>query len=171
MGKDYKIGLMCGLVAAVAFVIWLATRPSLSTRARMLGPAPASTQGSQPGSAAANSVEQPNRNGRGRSQSAKTAQPTAANNRWQQQLLGEPSPAEPQRQETHRVEEQAGTVPRQTETAPPVRTHIVRSGESLSAISQQYYGTPDAWQRIAKANEGRIKDANKITVGTQLIIP
>ena len=36
MQKDYKIGLVVGLVTAGAATIWVATRPSLSPEARML---------------------------------------------------------------------------------------------------------------------------------------
>ena len=157
MGKDYKIGLICGLVAAVAVVIWLATRPSLNPSARMFGPASAPPQKVQPGPSVADLIDQSNQNSRGR----------------QPQGAGTPQlkPPESQRTETPRVAEQTPAAPRQPETIAPSRTHVVRSGESLSSISQQYYGTPDAWQRIFKANAGTIKDASKIPLGATLIIP
>jgi nucleoid-associated protein YgaU len=56
----------------------------------------------------------------------------------------------------------------------PIKTtkfHIVRQGESLSMIAQQYYGSPNNWRKILTANEKAIKDANKIVPGTKLIIP
>jgi len=36
MPKDLKIGMFLGLVLAIAAVLWLATRPSLSLKSRML---------------------------------------------------------------------------------------------------------------------------------------
>ena len=51
-----------------------------------------------------------------------------------------------------------------------IRTfHIVRRGETLSSISQQYYGTAAGIQKILKAN--RIDNADRITPRTKLIIP
>lgn len=35
MQKDFKTGMILGLVLVAAFTIWLSTRPSLSTKARM----------------------------------------------------------------------------------------------------------------------------------------
>ena len=53
----------------------------------------------------------------------------------------------------------------------PARTHIVRERETLSAISMQYYGTPNRWQKIVDANKDILKDPNKIRPGTKLTIP
>jgi nucleoid-associated protein YgaU len=55
--------------------------------------------------------------------------------------------------------------------APTPRIHIVRSGETLSGIAQQYYGSTSQWRKILTANPEGIKDANKIAPGTKLIIP
>ena len=38
MPKDFKIGMFLGLVLVIGAALWLSTHPSLSTRARMLGP-------------------------------------------------------------------------------------------------------------------------------------
>jgi len=51
------------------------------------------------------------------------------------------------------------------------RFHIVREDETLSAISQQYYGSANNWQKIFQANRSRLKDPNRISPGTKLIIP
>lgn len=48
------------------------------------------------------------------------------------------------------------------------RIHIVRRNDTLRSISQQYYGNPERWIDIAKAN--RIQDPSRIQ-GTRLIIP
>ena len=58
-----------------------------------------------------------------------------------------------------------------TEPSKTPRLHVVRQGETLSAIAQQYYGSANDWRKILAANEKSIKDANKIAPGTKLIIP
>jgi nucleoid-associated protein YgaU len=49
--------------------------------------------------------------------------------------------------------------------------HVVMKGETLSSISQKYYGTPDKWEDIYKANKVRIKDPDHIEPGWELTIP
>ncbi len=49
------------------------------------------------------------------------------------------------------------------------KTHTIVSGESLSLISIQYFGTPYRWQEIAQANN--LVDPNTIHAGNVLIIP
>ena len=52
------------------------------------------------------------------------------------------------------------------------RTHVVRKGETLQKISQQYYGTSKNYMKIYNANKGVLKDGpNKLTVGTKIVIP
>ncbi len=60
------------------------------------------------------------------------------------------------------------------EMSEPIKTtrfHIVRKGETLSAIAQQYYGSSDRWRKIVTANQKAIKDPNRISPGTKLTIP
>jgi nucleoid-associated protein YgaU len=45
MPKDFKIGMFVGLVLVIGAALWLSTHPSLSTRARMLGPENAGAEG------------------------------------------------------------------------------------------------------------------------------
>jgi len=49
------------------------------------------------------------------------------------------------------------------------RIHTVRSGETLSTISQQYYGTAYEMDKIIKANN--IKNPHRLSPGTRLKIP
>ena len=53
----------------------------------------------------------------------------------------------------------------------PARTHVVRDGETLSDISDHYYGSPNRWEKIVRANRSTIKDADKIYPGMKLVIP
>ena len=57
------------------------------------------------------------------------------------------------------------------EVKPPERIHVVRSGETLSDISRQYYGSPDKWQKILGADRLPISDPSKLRPGMRLIIP
>lgn len=70
-------------------------------------------------------------------------------------------------------------------TAPPVysgggsssssssgsRTYTVKSGDSLSKISKQFYGDPMKYMTIFEANTHILKDPNLIHPGQELIIP
>ena len=52
-----------------------------------------------------------------------------------------------------------------------VRSYTIKSGDSLSKLAKQFYGDASAWEKIFKANQGLIKDADKIYPGQQIIIP
>ena len=54
---------------------------------------------------------------------------------------------------------------------PAARVHVVASGDSLSKISQRYYGTASRWQEIYNANAGILGPNGVLRVGTQLRIP
>jgi nucleoid-associated protein YgaU len=56
------------------------------------------------------------------------------------------------------------------EAAAP-RTHVVQSGDTLSAIAQQYYGDANAYMRIFEANRDKLDDPNLIHPGQELVIP
>jgi LysM repeat protein len=52
-----------------------------------------------------------------------------------------------------------------------VTIHTVEDGETLSSISNKYYGTSNAWQKIFEANNVTLKSPKNLRVGQQLIIP
>mgnify|MGYP002835316106 CR=1 FL=1 len=49
--------------------------------------------------------------------------------------------------------------------------HTVQSGDTLSTISQRYYGTPSRYMDVYQANRDRLKTANALKIGQQLRIP
>jgi nucleoid-associated protein YgaU len=49
--------------------------------------------------------------------------------------------------------------------------YTVKSGDSLSKISQQFYGDAHEYMRIFYANNDKLKDPNKIQPGMELNIP
>lgn len=51
------------------------------------------------------------------------------------------------------------------------RTYTVKPGDSLSKISQEFYGSANQYMRIFEANKGTLTDPNKITPGVELVIP
>ncbi len=50
-------------------------------------------------------------------------------------------------------------------------TYAVKSGDTLSRISKQFYGDANEYMRIFYANRDQLKDPDKIQVGQQLVIP
>ena len=51
------------------------------------------------------------------------------------------------------------------------QTYTVKSGDTLSKISKQFYGDANEYMRIFYANRDKLKDPDKIQVGQQLTIP
>lgn len=57
------------------------------------------------------------------------------------------------------------------EPADVPRSYKVQSGDTLSRISEQFYGTPTRWIDIFQANRDRIASENALRVGQELRIP
>lgn len=51
------------------------------------------------------------------------------------------------------------------------RSHVVQPGDTLSKLSQKYYGTRARWKDILQANRATMKSENDLHVGQQLVIP
>jgi LysM repeat protein len=56
-------------------------------------------------------------------------------------------------------------------TAGTARTHIVRPGDTLSKLAQQYYGNRAKWRDIYAANRKVMKSESDLKVGMELKIP
>ncbi len=170
MQKDFKIGMILGLVLVTAFALWLSTRPSLSTKARMLGPHSAVRRDP--------ALQEPRKMGiPGHSHSAGLLEETPIDGNSTKQtesLIAIDRPA--QGDELKLPEFSANEQP---EESPPFagtqikteRFHIVRSGETLSAISYKYYGSANKWKKIFNANRETINNPNIIKPGMRLNIP
>ena len=50
-------------------------------------------------------------------------------------------------------------------------TYTIKSGDTLSRISKQFYGDANEYMRIFYANRDKLSDPDKIQVGQQLSIP
>jgi len=51
------------------------------------------------------------------------------------------------------------------------RRYTVKSGDTLSKISTQFYGNANQYMRIFEANRNILQDPNKINPGQELVIP
>jgi LysM repeat protein len=67
--------------------------------------------------------------------------------------------------------QQAAAVGAQASGQPTGQTYTVKSGDTLSKISKQYYGSANEYMRIFYANRDQLSDPNKIKVGQELVIP
>ena len=168
MDRDFKIGMICGVVLASVALLWVVTRPTLTTQARMFSPSTASSQ-ETPQDVGSPTTEQdrvPSDAVAGRQ--PETSPTPAAMSPLDSIVASRPLETAQTRTETR---EPNSTVFERDEKITTTRFHIVQKGETLSGISQQYYGTANKWQDILKANELSVKDANKIRPGTKLVIP
>jgi len=52
-----------------------------------------------------------------------------------------------------------------------VRTYTVKSGDTLSKISKEFYGNANDYMKIFEANRGTLTDPNRISPGQELTIP
>ena len=64
----------------------------------------------------------------------------------------------------------AAAQPSQT-TQSANQTYTVKSGDTLSKISRQFYGDANEYMRIFYANRDKLHDPNKIQIGQELVIP
>lgn len=53
----------------------------------------------------------------------------------------------------------------------PARTHMVKSGDTLSGIAKAYYGNASLFPKIFDANRDKLSDPDKIRTGQVLVIP
>jgi nucleoid-associated protein YgaU len=51
------------------------------------------------------------------------------------------------------------------------RRYTVKTGDTLSRISQQFYGDANEYKRIFDANRSILRDPNTISPGQELVIP
>jgi nucleoid-associated protein YgaU len=152
MRKDLKIGMLLGVVTVAVAALWLATRPALSTKARLLQTdfsAPPQTQ-NPPAPYSPQTQQEFLPRERPLAESAADTQPKSV------------APALSAPQLSRAPEPNAG---------PVVKIHIVEKGQTLSDIAYKYYGSANKWQKIFEANRSRLKDANILIPGTKLTIP
>lgn len=84
-----------------------------------------------------------------------------------------PAPVAPPRPATPQMV--TPSAPRQSAPAPTTtigpRKHIIRPGDTLSKLAQQYYNNRARWRDIYAANRTVMKNESDLKVGTELKIP
>jgi nucleoid-associated protein YgaU len=132
MPRDFKIGMLGGLVVVIIVGLWLSIRPNLSVRGTTPGPENSEAE--------------------------------------QEEVIEQPG-FEPNIPASKPIEtEIAGDKTKAKEAVEP-KYHTVQSGDTLSGISYQYYGTEHKWQKILDANRDVIIDVKNLRPGMRLIIP
>jgi len=51
------------------------------------------------------------------------------------------------------------------------RTYKVKSGDTLSRISKEFYGDPNQYMKIFEANRDKLSNPDRIQVGQELVVP
>lgn len=74
---------------------------------------------------------------------------------------------------TVRIQSQApaATAPQTPSPISAPRSYTVQSGDTLSTISNRFYGTPSRWIDIYQANRDRLSSENALRVGQEIRIP
>ncbi|MGA2069715.1 MAG: LysM peptidoglycan-binding domain-containing protein [Sedimentisphaerales bacterium] len=150
MQKDFKIGLAIGVTLAAAAVIWLATLPNLSARARAL-------------QAASHINPSP-------TTPADISTPVSSPKPADTEIASDEPRVTSDAQITNN-EQSTTNAERRTQNAEQQRIHIVQKGDTLSSISAKYYGSARQWRKILAANHDNLPDPNRLTPGVKLIIP
>jgi nucleoid-associated protein YgaU len=189
MGKDFRIGLMVGLVLALAVLLWVATRPSLTPQVPAApasrhsqtdtgSPLPPESAGPQAGTGrpepAGRSATPVDASDALRPAEPRGQTPSPAADAQASQGGSTPGRAEPTTDSSPGANPTTLpdlTIYQKTEKIKTTKFHIVLRGETLSGIARQYYGVPEQWRKILAANQNVIKDPDKLTPGTKLIIP
>lgn len=185
MGKDFRVGLITGVVLAGAALLWVATRPSLNPQARIPRAPQAAGGAERPSetllpwaSVSPPEVNEPQdvpQDSRLAQDPAPQTQVPAAPLPVSSQPASAGSPStrtlEPAKPSATANATQDLTIYETNEPIKTTRFHIVRKGETLSTIAQHYYGAADKWRKILTANSKTVKNPNKIALGTKLIIP
>jgi LysM repeat protein len=87
------------------------------------------------------------------------------------------SPGQSSAQPVVRAQPSSPTIQQAVEQAPGVspssvpRSYTVQSGDTLSAISKRFYGTPSRWIDIYQANRDRLSSESALKVGQSIRIP
>ncbi|MBP8303423.1 MAG: LysM peptidoglycan-binding domain-containing protein [Phycisphaerae bacterium] len=182
MKKDYKIGMLAGLIVVILIGAWLGLR-GRSPRPGYAQGQPAAARQQEPSPIQPGYTQPPSPWPAGpQPTAAAAAQPAGPvagpdpNRGIRQPLSGTTSPYGqsplPYSQQGPPAQASAAPVAAPPVAAPaPKRTHVVREGETLSDISDRYYNTPNLWGKIVGANRSVIQDPDRIYPGTRLEIP
>ncbi len=167
MHRDFKIGLIVGLVLLVIAMGWIAGHESFSPQARLaqeqeVTPLPAGTEEPvTPPNPVDGQHEADAPDGSGTPEAMDVA-PLAVES--DAKIATVPIFSVPQ--------EEVAPEPEDPPAPPNEPTyHLVAEGQTLSTIAEIHYGSSAQWKRILDANPSVIRDAHKIRPGMRLMIP
>jgi nucleoid-associated protein YgaU len=180
MPKDLKIGLAVGLGVVAVVGLWLATRPGLTPQAQL--------QRLQNTNTSKKTEDKPNTSVVSRTPAPEPSSdtpdtdipgnrndaPSYQTNERETLISQVPQGIPQEPNETIPPEQEILPEPVIPEQAEPIKTerfYIVQKNDTLSSISQKYYGTPAKWPKIFDANRTIISNANRLAIGAKLIIP
>ncbi|MGB7582024.1 MAG: LysM peptidoglycan-binding domain-containing protein [Sedimentisphaerales bacterium] len=152
MQKDFKIGLAIGVILAAGVILWLATLPNLSAKARALQVASdleKKNDQSLPGQGEGEPLS---------SNPSPQTPPIASSS-----AISQVPPDSEIRNTKYEI--------RDTNTEQPQRIHVVQKGDTLSSISAKYYGSARQWRKIVAANSDNLPNPNRLIPGSKLLIP
>ncbi len=93
----------------------------------------------------------------------------AKNDVWNQIKLVDPNYSDLTANIT--VSPQAQTATAAAGASSSQRTYTIQPGDTLSGISQRFYGKASEYSKILEANKESIPDADKIRAGQTIVIP
>ena len=172
MPKDLKIGLAVGMGFVFVAVLWLATRPSLTPQARLASASPRQAKSQHLQNADAQKETGAQTDARYSMRDTRPAMNENQEGRIDTPETNIPNPEASTQNPKTSIENPVSRI--QNEQSEPIKTekfYIVRKNDTLSSISQKYYGTATKWPKIFDANRKTIPDANKLPIGAKLIIP
>jgi nucleoid-associated protein YgaU len=152
MTKDFKIGLLLGLLIVSIIGVWLCVSPTVSVKSRLVN--------LQKSKIASQTKEQETTQ-TADSNSKSTELSSVQNQTTEKKTTEESSTEAPIR------EEQITNIQFRNEDI--TRFHTVREDETLSGIALKYYGSANKWTKIRDANP-KVNPLN-LQPGTTLIIP
>jgi len=89
----------------------------------------------------------------------------SVNHQWQSELTADIT-VDPNAQPAAQA---SASAPASAQTS--ARTYTVKSGDTLSKISKEFYGNTNDYMKIFEANRGTLTDPKRISVGQELTIP
>lgn len=163
MHRDFKIGLIVGLVLLVVAMVWIGTHDSFSPQAKLAR----EQEISLPESSTSSQVAPPS--------TRVPPDPFAEQKRLPVErdtpIVTKPIFTAPLPEMERQADITVTPIAPPEKEPPELRYHQVEAGQTLSTISKIHYGTTAHWKRILEANSHIISDAHMIRPGMRLVIP
>jgi len=141
MGRDVKIGMLIGSLLAVAAIVWVSTHSNLADFKFH------------------SDLE------------VQRAEEPAGDESKESTITTKPQEIITSNEKVTKLTKPDTTQHKEPEQTRPKRIHTVVKGQTLSDISQTYYGTASGWQKIYVANNKLLSSPDMLRPGMILVIP